>query len=259
MIVLPMAGESARFTRAGFDRPKYMLPLHGHSVFSHALGSFHRYFDNEAFLVICRDKPGLLGFIETECAGLGLASERVQIVSLTEATSGQAETVAEGLRRASVDPATALTVFNIDTFRPGFLHPTLFETEAVDGYLEVFEGDGDAWSFVRAADMHAPTGQVLEVAEKRRISPLCSDGLYHFRSAELFLSLYVEIEGRDPAQLDGGERYVAPLYDIAIQRGLDIRYTRVPAEQIRFCGTPEEYRALCSMPPFPPVSTGGEE
>ena len=29
MIVFPMAGLSSRFTKAGYDRPKWMLPLAG--------------------------------------------------------------------------------------------------------------------------------------------------------------------------------------------------------------------------------------
>ncbi len=253
MIVLPMAGASARFARAGHTRPKYMLPLHGHTVFAHALGSFAQYFDTEAFLFVCRDDPGVAEFIGDQGTMLGLAGDRMRIAALPGPTAGQAETVAEGLRLAGIAADEPLTIFNIDTFRPGFRFAEAFDRHAVDGYLEVFRGDGDAWSFVRAADDRAPTGRALEVAEKRRISALCSDGLYHFRSAGHFLSLYAETASEDPARLDGGERYVAPLYELAIRRGLDIRYLLIASDSIRFCGTPEEYRALCDSRPFGPL------
>ena len=40
MIVIPMAGLSQPFTRAGYDRPKYMLEAHGRTLFDQAVLSF---------------------------------------------------------------------------------------------------------------------------------------------------------------------------------------------------------------------------
>ena len=254
MIVLPMAGLSSRFFRAGYTVPKYMLDLHGHSIFAHALGSFAALFGQERFLIVCRDVQGTPDFVRQECGALGLPVDSFDLVVLGRETAGQAETVAEGLGAAGVAPDTPLTIFNIDTFRPGFRHPEGFDLTAIDGYLEVFEGPGEHWSFVRP-DMDAPEAhRVIEVAEKVRISGLCSDGLYHFRSSGLFLDLYGETAARDPAALQGGERYVAPLYNIAIARGYDIRYTTVAAGDIRFCGTPAEYDALRTLAPFGPTT-----
>ena len=254
MIVLPMAGLSSRFFQAGYTVPKYMLELHGHSVFAHALGSFAALFGQERFLVVCRDLHGTSDFVRRECAALGLPIASLDLVVLGRVTAGQAETVAEGLRVAGVAPDTPLTIFNIDTFRPGFRYPADLDLAAIDGYLEVFEGPGNHWSFVRP-DPDAPDARrAVEVAEKVRISALCSDGLYHFREAGLFLDLYGETAGQDPAMLQGGERYVAPLYNIAIARGCDIRYSIVAMDDIRFCGTPAEYDALRIRPSFGPMA-----
>lgn len=253
MIVLPMAGLSSRFFKAGYEVPKYMLDLHGASVFAHALGSFTGLFGSERFLIICRDVHDTPDFVRAQCAAMGLPAEALELVVLEAETAGQAETVAEGLRGAGETGTTPITIFNIDTFRPGFAHPGTFDVDAVDGYLEVFHAPGDHWSFARA---EPGTDRVVEVAEKVRISDLCSDGLYHFRSAEMFLDLYAEIEARDPATLQGGEYYVAPLYNIALRRGMDIRYTLVGPEAIRFCGTPDEYDDLRARPPFTPTEIG---
>ena len=46
VIVIPMAGESRRFSEAGYISPKYELPLAGKSVFRHAVGSFEHYFED---------------------------------------------------------------------------------------------------------------------------------------------------------------------------------------------------------------------
>ncbi len=252
MIVLPMAGLSSRFFRAGYTVPKYMLDLHGVPVFDHALGSFAGLFGQARFVIICRDIQDTPTFVRARAEALGLPAAQLDLVVLEQETAGQAETVAAGLRAAGIAGETPITIFNIDTFRPGFAHPTTFDIAAVDGYLEVFTAPGDHWSFVKP---RPGTDRVLEVAEKKRISDLCSDGLYHFRSAAAYLDLFSEIENRDPGTLQGGEYYVAPLYNGAIARGEDIRYVEVPMTQIRFCGTPDEYAALRMAPPFSPVGT----
>ena len=253
MIVLPMAGLSSRFFKAGYDVPKYMLSLHGATVFDHALGSFHGLFETDHFLIICRDVYDTPAFVRARAEMMGLPTQRIELVVLDRETARQAETVAIGLRASATNAEAPVTIFNIDTFRPGFVHPKNFDVSEVDGYLEVFEALGDHWSFVRPK---SGTDRVVEVAEKLRISDYCSDGLYYFRSAALYLELYAETVARNPAGLQGGEYYVAPLYNSAIAKGADIRMVHVPYGAIRLCGTPAEYEELCARPPFNPYTIG---
>ena len=77
MIVIPMAGLSSRFFKAGYELPKYMLDLHGRSVFAHALGSFSAYFESETFLIICRDLYGTADFVRSQSETLGLGGDRL--------------------------------------------------------------------------------------------------------------------------------------------------------------------------------------
>ncbi len=251
MIVIPMAGLSSRFFNDGFTQPKYMLDLHGRPVFDHALGSFRKLFSSERFLLICRDVFDTPRFVLQRAEAIGLKREAIDVIVLENETRGQAETVAVGLKAIAQYSNEALTIFNIDTFRPGFSHPTGFDIAAVEGYLEVFEAPGDHWSFVKPVP---GTDRVEEVAEKTRISDLCSNGLYHFRSVDMYLSLFANVETENPSSLPGGEYYVAPLYNIAIAGGADIRFSRVPAAAIRLCGKPTEYSLLCERPPFSPES-----
>lgn len=244
MIVLPMAGLSSRFFKAGYTVPKYMLPLHGRSVFQHALGSFAAQWDDETILIICRDVYDTPTFIRTECAAMGVPADNLRVVVLDQETGGQAETVALGLKQAQADPQAPLTIFNIDTFRPGFQHPTTFDLAQIDGYVEVFQGPGTHWSFVRPDPDHPAEQRALEVTEKVRISDLCSTGLYYFKTVQLFRDLYAPIAAKPPETLQGGERYVAPLYNDAIQAGRDIRYALIARADVHFCGTPDEYTAL---------------
>ena len=145
VIVIPMAGLSARFAKAGYTLPKYMLYAHDKSLFNLAVSSFERYFDEAHFVFVARNVFDTKTFIENECELLGVKS--FHVVILDQPTKGQAETVLLGLEKAGVSDDASILIFNIDTFRPGFTFP-----EAMgqwDGYLEVFAGSGANWSYAR--------------------------------------------------------------------------------------------------------------
>lgn len=232
MIVIPMVGKSSRFFQAGYTRPKYELMVGGRSVFAHAVASFQAYFDSEFFLFLVRADYEAEAFVRRELASLGV--RRFELVVFGQETAGQADTVYQGLQRMQEQQqGGALTIFNIDTFRPGFAMPAL----ECDGYLEVFEGEGEHWSFVRPG----PGGKVLETTEKVRISNLCSDGLYQFRERALFDEAFRHAASNDLRVR--AEFYIAPLYNYLIAAGRDIRYVTVGPGEIVFCGTPDEYLA----------------
>lgn len=232
MIVFPMVGRSSRFFEAGYTMPKYKLTVGDFSVFHHAVCSFQQYFESDFFLFMIRNDYETEEFVRCELAELGL--KRFHIKIFDHDTHGQADTVFRGLQDVDVDES--LYIFNIDTFRPGFSKPAV--SKVCDGYLEVFEGKGDHWSFVEPAQ----DGRVIRTTEKQRISKLCSDGLYFFRERSDFEKAF------NDATLNKnticGEYYVAPLYNYLIEHGLDIRYQKIDQSEVVFCGTPQEYEKL---------------
>lgn len=239
MIVIPMAGLSQRFTVAGYDRPKYMLEAHGKSLFDHAVLSFAEYFDKEHFLFVARQVADTGTFIEERCKALGIYN--FQVVLLDAPTRGQAETVALGLNEGPALGDVPLTIFNIDTFRPGFRFPD-FITAGADGYLETFIGAGNNWSFVRPKEN--TSNIVAETTEKLPISHFCCTGLYHFARMSDFILSYEEACKLDQCRLQGGELYIAPLYNHLISCGRDIRFTIIARNDVTFCGIPSEYEAF---------------
>lgn len=238
MIVLPMAGLSSRFFKAGYTEPKYKLDLDGLPVFDYALRSFAQQFQSEDFLIILRRDYDTEAFVRARLQANGIT--RVQLVVLDAPTAGQAETVALGLAQANVPLSTPLTIFNIDSFRPGF-SMTAAEYDA-DGYVETFLGQGDAWSFVEPKEAGAQMGTAARVIEKERISDLCSTGLYYFKSRALFEQAY-EAEQKNPSQ-PLAESYIAPIYNQLIAKGYHVVFRTVPLEDVIFCGVPAEYEAL---------------
>lgn len=234
MIVIPMAGLSSRFFKAGYTKPKYMLEAHGQSLFSHAVSSFAAYFQQESFLFIVRDVLGTVEFIKQEIAALSIKNAHIFI--LDKETRGQAETVYLGLQSLPLCNE-AVTIFNIDTFRPAFRHPQ--KIAEWDGYLEVFAGEGDNWSF--AKPLNNSSTKVVETAEKRPISNLCSTGLYYFESIDLFNMAYCDYLGKSASEWEKGELYIAPLYNYLINEKKNIHYHLIERDEVVFCGVPDEY------------------
>lgn len=235
MFVIPMVGKSSRFFKEGYSEPKYKLLVNETSVFEHSVRSFEQYFRTDKFLFLVRSDYDAVNFVKQSAARMGILDFSVIIFS--EETLGQADTVYQGLAQAKgffpIDEP--IYIFNIDTFRPGFEKSS---KSVDDGYLEVFKGEGTHWSFVLPGE----NGKVLKTTEKDRISDLCSNGLYFFKSSTIFNNAF-EHSVREDLKAKG-EFYIAPLYNFLIDNGLTVSYELIPASKIIFCGTPEEYRSI---------------
>lgn len=229
MIIIPMLGRSMRFKNAGYTKPKYELLLGNQTLFAATVSSFVHYFTTDRFYFIVRDETHVIDFVATELDTLGVLD--YEIIPLCQETKGQADTVFHVAR--NLDEEQPITIFNIDTIRKNFLYPE--KNKIADGYLEVFKGSGNQWSFVDPSDNF----KVLRTTEKERISDLCSDGLYHFSRTSSFLWSFQE-ECKSKHGQDG-ELYVAPLYNHLIEADYDIRYVVVDSDQIINCGTPQDY------------------
>ena len=236
MFVFPMLGRSSRFFNAGYTVPKYKLPLgkEGQVVFDQVLGSFRRYFGTDLFVLLCRADTNDRAFLVDRMRALGV--RRFEVIEHAGETGGQAESVELSLASA---PEEELFIFNIDTVLYNF------EKDAargdVVGYLEVFRGEGTHWSFVEPSPNRPD--HAARVVEKERISDLCSNGLYYFATVRIFTDALNAYRQKNQGVVR--ELYVAPLYNELIERGQPVSYKLVPAEDIGFCGVPDEYVELC--------------
>lgn len=232
-------GRSSRFTEAGYKYPKYMLTLHERTVFDWVLESFRYYFKQGLFIFIHRDDQGVSEFIHRHLQTKGIS--RSHVIPILGDTLGQADSVLLGLEVSTLmDSFEKLVIFNIDSFRPGYVFPQLPEDSA--GYLEVFNDEGVSWSFVEPHSVYK--GLVARTTEKIRISNLCCTGLYSFSTANLFVKYakHSKISGNWKNQ--SKEFYVAPLYNDLIADGLKIHYKEISKDEVIICGTPKEYEDL---------------
>lgn len=195
-----------------------MLEIEGKTLFDYSVESFSNYFSSELFLFIIRDVYGTKKFVEERIAALAI--KNFTIVTVRGETRGQAETVNLGLSECRGFKGS-ITIFNIDTFRPGFTFPT--KNDLGDGYLEVFKGEGANWSYVRPVQNQGT--EIDLVREKQPISDLCCTGVYNFSNVEDFTASFEHYTSMPKEFWEKGELYVAPLYNYLISLGKKLTIT----------------------------------
>lgn len=235
MFVIPMLGRSSRFFKDGYQVPKYKLPIGNSDLFSLSVRSFEKYFKTDRFVFIVRSDYSDMQYFEDSVTNLGI--KNFSIKQHSGDTQGQAESVQLALD--SEDLSEEVYIFNIDTILYNFDKANF--APHFDGYLEVFVGEGSHWSFVLPMK-GSDESFVEKVVEKDRISNLCSNGLYYFKTAHMYLDALNEYKSKRAK--DDGELYVAPLYQVLIDLQFNIRYKLVRKGDIGFCGTPSEYESF---------------
>ncbi|MBX2860466.1 MAG: glycosyltransferase family 2 protein [Vampirovibrio sp.] len=230
-VVITMAGMGQRFRDAGYDLPKYMIPVRGKTLFAWAIESLNSFIAEKArFIFIARSADEATTFIQTECEQLGI--QDYIVVEIDELTDGQATTAMFAAPHLT-DKTSPFIIYNIDTHVDPNTLP--FSAMRGGGWIPCFEGDGDGWSFVKTD----AEGKAMEVREKKRISPHATIGLYGFSSFDLYHQAY-ETYYKNPEHLEMKERYIAPLYNQLIQDGKAVFIHSVPKLAVIPLGTPEE-------------------
>lgn len=232
VIIITMAGSGSRFKKAGYHVPKYKIEARGKTLFEWSLESLLGFRETVSqYIFITRKEDHASDFIKMKCQNYNI--ENCEVVELEEPTDGQATTCMCGISHCSEDDP--VFIYNIDTY----VEPYEMSEEKIegDGFIPCFEAEGDHWSFV-ATDS---TGKAICVREKERISDHCSVGAYFFKSAELYKKLYEEyyLEGK---HLEKNERYIAPLYNLMIEKNMDVRIQKLNKEKVHVLGTPEELK-----------------
>lgn len=235
-MIITMAGLGTRFRNAGYTCPKYMIEAKGKTLFEWSMDSltgYNAYVGKYIFIVRKEDKS--TDFIREKMIKYGITD--IHILEIDHITDGQATTCMLAL--PCCNPNAGIMIYNIDTYvEPGELR---YEDISGDGYIPCFHAHGDHWSFVKL-DNH---GNVTEVREKERISDNCTLGAYYFSSAKLYGELYDEFYS-DNGHMAKNEKYIAPLYNQMIKRGMKVTISIVDFIKVHVLGTPEELQNFIS-------------
>lgn len=232
-IVIPMAGAGTRLAGHESGRPKPLIQVEGRPLWRWATECLPLN-QAERLVFICL-KEHVDTFDLKRSIQKDLSSLPVQIRVLDSVTDGQLRTVVSA--RDLFESTCSTLIFNADTWFRHDERAFLDHCHSHAGTLGVAEQEGDRWSFARLAK----DGRVVEVAEKQRISPLASTGLYHFSDTRIFLA---DADAALSEPSETAEHYVAPIYQRMIDRGDLIGVVR--AEEFFPIGTPVELELFSS-------------
>lgn len=229
MIVIPIAGVSRRFKIAGVSQPKWSLRIGNQSVLEMATRSILNSLQNkEILLYIVRDSEiKFLSKIVEE-----IKDQRIQVVQISSPTSGQAETIFEGLYSCKYVEQERLIIWCGDSA----YRAESFDFSSISGnWIAVSKLKGEHWSFVEVN-----AGSVIRTTEKIKISDFASIGLYGFSSIREFMSL-------DPTRKDVAysEAFVAPLFNRLIAHHTVVKAKEISGDDYYPMGTPEEIKETC--------------
>ncbi len=231
-IVITMAGLGTRFKKAGYPMPKYEITAHGRSLFAWSMESLRDFFsrDCDCYFIV-RKEDDASSFIKSEISAFTGSGKGIHVIELDHMTDGQATTAMLASKYWKKDDE--LLIYNIDTYvKAGSMR---YDDISGDGFIPCFNAPGDHWSFV----LLGKNGDATEVREKERISDNCTLGAYYFRSCELYENLYNTYYKED-ANMEKGEKYVAPLYNHMIRQNMKVRISLIDSKDVHVLGTPEE-------------------
>lgn len=224
MVVIPLAGNSSRFFNAGYNQFKFFLPLGDKTIIEHIVSFIPNHI--KVVFILRKDHKVL-----DELKSLFVGRVNTEFIEIDN-TKGQLDTVIEGLSMLKINGDEKIIVYNGDTIRK----KSFDFNDRCEVWLEVFEGEGDHWSFVDSI------GEVSRITEKQRISNYCSNGLYslgRWRSLKNFKSTY---EPNDDMEL-----FIAPFMNYLLNQGVPIRSYLCEIQDLIFAGTPDEYERAKSL------------
>lgn len=229
-LVIPMAGDSNRFKKAGIKESKFSLDFDGISAIARCLLSFSEVFHDTHFVLILGRNCHYKSWLHRQLRMLGL-NEFSTVVCFSNMTSGPAETIYQAMTSGSFCLGDPLFISVCDLF---IQPPAALFRHDIGGLVFASKLRRNHWAFV---DLDS-SGAVKSVSKKNTPNDDAFIGMCRFDSAHSFMSGYevaksngervVEIEDVINANITFHQK----LYQI----------TRIDSTEIYMMGTPEEFK-----------------
>jgi dTDP-glucose pyrophosphorylase len=232
-----MAGSGSRFRKGGYNTPKYMIEAKGKTLFEWSMISLSDLFKKTTKTVfIVQREDNARQFLKRMSEKLKVPNPL--LIEIDGLTDGQASSAM--LAEQLWEEKEELLIYNIDTYvDPRYLRYSQIKG---DGFIPCFDGIGDHWSFVRVG----LDGIAMEVKEKSRISNNATIGLYYFNTCKLYSDLYREYY-KDKQNIERNEKYIAPIYNLLINKGRKVCVSNIPRKAVYCLGTPEELKQFIGL------------
>lgn len=219
-IVIPLAGRGSRFTEAGYEIPKPLIPICGEPMIKHVIDNLtpkcrHR------FIFICLkehiQKYGLDNKLKSYTAN-------TEIVGINHVTEGQICTVL--LAKHLFNNDEELMTANSDQWVDFDINLYLeaIRERKLDGMIMTMKTDDPKWSYVRLDE----NGYVIETAEKKVISDMGTVGIFNFTKGKYLINAAEQMI-KDNVRINN-EFYTCPCYNYLIKEGMKIGIYNVGRE-----------------------------
>jgi len=239
-IVIPMAGLGSRFSAAGYEQPKPLIPVHGVPMIRLVIENIRPRREHR-FIFICQQEH-IKSYALRE--KLNAWSPGCEIVGLEGITQGAACTVLHAL--PLIDNTAPMLIANSDQYVETQIDHYLqaADQEKLDGLIMTMKADDPKWSFVGLD----PNGSVQRVVEKEVISDRATVGIYHFKRGCDFVKSASEMIAKQIRV--NGEFYVAPVYNEMIAKGANIGYFDIGSVDrgMYGLGTPSDLESFLKLP-----------
>ena len=230
-LIITMAGKYIRFRKAGYNQPKFLLPLIGHnSVFREVLEQLVAGYDFENIIFVANKAD----FEYKSAIEKVIMDSRVINYDLLFIgdTKGQAETALEAVKVLEQKGCKSqkILIHNIDTVLYGRDMSQIRKLlDQHDGCIDVFEAHEQGYSFVKTSENHL----VTEIREKEVISNKATTGLYAFADMQQYRTYYQRLK-------TNREYYISFIYDLMLNDGKEIAVNSQYSKTL-IVGTPAEY------------------
>jgi NDP-sugar pyrophosphorylase family protein len=227
ILIMPMAGRGSRFTKFGEPIPKPFIMVNGKHMFARSLSSVPKGSYTKVIFILLKEHHHQYDF-ENLLAHYEIT--KYEIVCLDEVTEGQLCTV--NAASCLINKQEDILVIACDTYIDSdIILDIKSKPLECDGIISVIKQDGNHWSFAKFDE----SNNVLEVAEKNRISEYASTGIYYFTFGSDFCEFAAAVIKRN--ERVAGEFYIMLVYKYMLEIGKKLKVSF--AKQMWDMGNPE--------------------
>ena len=263
LLVIPMTGVSARFTAAGYDRPKFLLETDGQLVIDHVIDMYPGW-DDVVFICNALHLDDPRWALEEH---LLARRPKATIVRVDSPALGPGDAVLRAREHIPADRPVVVNYCDFTAYQDSDLLAERLSSGEVDGIIPAYTGahphmaHSTSYAYVKLAGR-----RVVDIQEKQPwtddpLAEFASSGTYAFASGRLLLDSLDQqvVEGH----LLKGEYYLSLTYKPLLARGGRVEVLEL--QHFMQWGTPqdfEEYRetsraiAAWTAPRVTPSTTG---
>ena len=216
--VVCAAGSGLRFKECGVFIKKPLIKLHGKSFLERSLDCLDL-LPQDKLIVITQDNDSLIKDIEIILKKFSWIDNL--LLPLKEQTSGQLASFYEA--RSHLRSEASVVIWNCDTYFKSFHLNAMIAENSFDAIVPCGEMSGDKWSFYKTVTNEI---EVVDVAEKKRISGNASVGFYYFKNSSKLLGLTRDVLNEAPPA-HAPEHYVSLVHKKMLETGQSVVISNV--------------------------------